>query len=227
MPKKILHLVLSLLLVFGTAPLAWSQSPPLSEHAMVSGPVSLEPAVEKNGVRVALRTSIQKKDELSVLVKISNFSDQPILVSPDAVEASTEEGFTMQLAGSSKTVSGGWGTNSTPSNSSWSKLAKVAAFIPFSDPYKIVSSTYALAQYAGKSAAAYSKAAANSDARRGLLHEVILQPGMATHGLIIYDASSLKAFNYSPTLHIKVTVGSEPFEFKFSSQTSSSSPSPN
>lgn len=217
MLKKILHLILSSLALLGTPALTWAQSPTLTEQALATGPTSLEPSVEKNGVRVALRTSIRKRDQLSVLVKISNLSEQPILVSPDAVEASTAEGFVIPTL-ASKTQTTHW-SNEPSSNSSWSKFEKVAAYIPFSDPYKLVSSTYALAKYAGKSIAAMPQTSASSPSQKGLLHEVILQPGMATHGLIIYDASSLKAFSYAPTLRIKVMVGEEPFEFKFSSQT--------
>lgn len=218
MLKKIQHLGLALLTSLGMSPSLWAQSsPPQAEAASFPGPVSLEPAVEKNGVRVALRTSIRKKDELTVFVKISNLSEQPILVSPDAIEASTEEGFIIQPIGSKKTVSENW--NPSSDNSSWKKISKVAAFIPFSDPYHILSSAKAIANYAEKKSATLSKLNSTPRKSRGLLKEVILQPGMATHGLIIYDASSLKAFDYAPTLHIKVIVGQEPFEFKFASET--------
>ena len=207
--------LLTLLLFFGVGALSWvqAQSPSLSEQSVRSSPVSLEPAIEKDGVRVALQTSLQKKDRLTVRVKISNLSENPVLVSPDAVEASTEEGFVIQPIGSKGSDTSKW-KDSDSKNDRWSKISKVAALIPFSDPYRIVSSTRAIANFAQKNLASPPKKKFD-----GLLHELILQPGMATHGIINYDASSLKAFDYAPTLHIKVTVGSEPFEFKFASET--------
>ncbi len=216
--KKIFHLIISTSVLVLNIPVAWAQTPLLSERRVTSGPVSLEPAIEKDGVRVALQTSIQKKDELMVLIKISNLSTQPILVSPDAVEASTAEGCVIKPAGTSGAAQGKW-DNSPAKKSSWAKFTDAAAFIPFSDPYHIISSTKAIAQYAEKNNIRFFKPAQKTN--RGFLREVILQPGMATHGLIIYDASSLRAFDYAPTLHIKVTVGEEPFEFQFSSRVAS------
>ncbi len=221
MIKKTLPLILApsiLWILFLTISTGRAQSPSLADPTLAVGPVSLEPAIEKEGVRVALRTSMQKRDELSVLVKISNLSEQPILVSPDAVEATTEEGFVMKLAGSELSPTSHWAKN-PEKKSSWDKLTQVAALIPFSDPYKIISTTSKIAKYASQTTSANSQTSMRSPAsRRGLLREVILQPGMATHGLIVYDASSLKAFDYAPTLRIKVMVGEEPFEFKFASQ---------
>ncbi len=214
--KKILAFILSGFVVMFPSPFAWTQtSIQTAEQRLVQGPTSLEPAIEKDGIRVALRTSIKKKNELTVLVKISNFSEQPVLVSPDAVEASTEEGFIMKLAGSSESKNlSAWPEASQKSNT-WSKWSEVAALVPFVDPYRIISSTKAIADYAGKNSSKFFKSAQKSS---GLLREVILQPGMATHGLIVYDASALKAFDYAPNLRIKVTVGNEPFEFKFASE---------
>ena len=218
MPSKLFTIVFAVTVpLISLASISYSQSVP-SESKPVLGPTSLEPAIEKDGVLVALRTVLQKKDQLSVLVKISNLSEKPILVSPDAVEATTEEGFVMKLAGSELPIAKSWQSN-PEKKSSWDKFTQVAALIPFSDPYRIISTTTKLAKYASQSATALSQPSFNTPtSRRGLLHEVILQPGMATHGLIIYDASMLKAFDYSPTLRIKVMVGEEPFEFKFASQ---------
>ena len=149
MQKKILPHILALTILSTTVPLGWTQSQSLSKQPPTAGPVSLEPAVEKEGVRVALRTSIQRKNELAVLVKISNLSEQPILVSPDAVEATTEEGFVMKLAGTDEPNSSHWG-NSPQKPTTWSRWSEVAALVPFADPYHIISSTKAIADFAKK-----------------------------------------------------------------------------
>ncbi len=169
----------------------------------------MEPAVEKNGVRVALRSSIQKRNQMQVLVKVSNFSEQPVLVSPDAVETTTEEGFVILPSN---------GIKASPSDAemAWSRISKAATLIPFADPYQIISKTQKVADFAKKSG--LWDQIQNSQKKKSFqLKEVILQPGMATHGLIVYDASSLNAFEYNPMLHIKVMINGEPFEFVFDS----------
>lgn len=182
-------------------PAVKAQSPVLNSY----GTVSIDPSVEKNDIRVTLQASIQKKNELSVLVKVSNFSAEPVFVSPDAVEMSTEEGFIILPS-----------NGVTPdSDSHWSKISKVAALIPFADPYQIISKTQKVADFAKKTG--LLEAFENKNTNRHQLREVILQPGMATHGLIIYNAASLNAFSYNPRLHIRVVVSSEPFEFVFNS----------
>lgn len=169
---------------------------------------SIEPMVEKNNIRVALRATIEKQNQMTVLVKVSNFSEQPVLVSPDAVEMSTQEGFIILPSN---------GIKSAPSSSSatWAKISKAAALIPFSDPYKLISRTQKTVEYAEKHGLFQS--GEQSKLNRYKLRDVLLPPGMATHGLIIYDSSSLNAFDYNPLLRIKVMVNHEPFEFIFDS----------
>lgn len=203
-----LTLGLVLLMLTGTLP-ASSQTPEMAVHAHSPGPISMEPAVEKNGVRVALRSNIQKRNQMQVLVRVSNFSNQPVLVSPDAVETTTEEGFVILPSN---------GLKAYPSDAevTWSRISKAATLIPFADPYQIISKTQKVADFAKKSG--LWEQIQNSQKKKSFhLKEVILQPGMATHGLIVYDASSLNAFEYNPMLHIKVMINGEPFEFVFDS----------
>lgn len=205
--KKITY-SLVLILLTGALPAA-SQTPEMAIHTKSPGPISMEPAVEKNGVRVALRSSIQKRNQMQVLVKVSNFSEQPVLVSPDAVETTTEEGFVILPSN---------GIKASPSDAemAWSRISKAATLIPFADPYQIISKTQKVADFAKKSG--LWDQIQNSQKKKSFqLKEVILQPGMATHGLIVYDASSLNAFEYNPMLHIKVMINGEPFEFVFDS----------
>ena len=183
-----------------------AQSPFSNQPSQAAGPISMEPTIEKNGVRVSLRSNIQKKNQMRVLIKVSNFSGQPILVSPDAIETTTEEGFVIRPSN---------GILVDSSESHWSKFSKAASLIPFADPYQIISKTQKVADFAKKSG--LWDHLQNGQKKTLQLKEVILQPGMATHGLIIYDASSLNAFSYNPMLRIKVNVGSEPFEFIFDS----------
>ncbi len=188
--------------------------------ATQQGPMSFEPNLERDHVQVSLKTSLNKQNEMTVVIKISNLSDRPVLVSPDAVEAATEEGFVISpISHNRKTHHSLHSENNT-----WSTISKAAALIPFSTPYRIVSSAKSLAQFTTKtwSAVNQNSAALNptlsTQAFQGSLREVILQPGMATHGSIIYDASFIKAYSQTPTIHIKVRVNDdEPFEFKFSS----------
>ena len=199
-----------LLLLTAVLP-ATSQTPERAMDAKPPGPFSLEPTVEKNGVRVALRSSIQKRNQMQVLVRVSNFSTQPVLVSPDAVETTTEEGFVILPSN---------GLQAIPSDAevTWSRISKAATLIPFADPYQIISKTQKVADFAKKSG--LWDQIQNSQKKKSFqLKEVILQPGMATHGLIVYDASSLNAFEYNPMLHIKVMINGEPFEFVFDSTT--------
>lgn len=208
--KKLNHrLSLIALLLLVISPLAFAQVSFSNSSLRDSGPISMEPTVEKNGVRVALRSSIQKKNQMQVLVKVSNFSEQPVLVSPDAVETTTEEGFVIL-------PSNGISPESSNAFQTWSKISKAASLIPFADPYRIISKTQKVADFAKKSG--LWEQIQNSQKKKNFhLKEVILQPGMATHGLIVYDASSLNAFEYNPMLHIKIMVNGEPFEFIFDS----------
>ncbi len=217
--SKTRYLIFFLFALSSAFSLCQAQSAPSSSPPVMTGPISREPAVEKDGVRVALQTSRPKKNLLKLRVKISNLSDRPVLVSPDAVETSAEGGFVLPTVAASGAAASTW-SNTPSTNNAWAAFSKVAALIPFSDPYKIISSTKSLAEYAEKKAGEYSRA--NQSDNRGLLRELILQPGMATHGFIVYDASSLRAFDYAPNLHIKVTVSGEPFEFQFASQPASS-----
>lgn len=202
-PKMIL--VLLALTWAGTTPFSFgwtSASPEITPH-------SIEPMIEKNDIRVALRATLEKKNQMMVLVKVSNFSSQSVLVSPNAVEMSTEEGFVILPSNGLKE------TNSEEYSAAWSKISKAASLIPFSDPYKLVSRTQKAAEYAQKNNLFQPKSDLKFERYR--LHDVILAPGTATHGLIVYDSSMLKAFDYSPKLRIKVTVNQNPFEFVFDS----------
>jgi len=206
--KRIGSIILGAGIFLGILSFAYAQNPISSSHKDV-GPISVEPAIEKNGVRVALRSSIQKRNQMQVLVRVSNFSNQPVLVSPDAVETTTEEGFVILPSN---------GIKAFPSDTelAWSRISKAATLIPFADPYQIFSKTQRVADFAKKSG--LWDQIQNSQKKKSFqLKEVILQPGMATHGLIVYDASSLNAFEYNPILHIKVMINGEPFEFVFDS----------
>ena len=173
------------------------------------GPISMEPAVEKNGVRVTLRSNIQRRNQMQVLVKVSNFSEQPVLVSPDAVETTTGEGFVILPSN---------GLKASPSDAAitWSRISRAATLIPFADPYQVISKSQKVADFAKKSGL-WDQIQNSQQKKTFQLKEVILQPGMATHGLIVYDASSLNAFEYNPMLHIKIMINGEPFEFVFDS----------
>ncbi len=175
------------------------------DEPQLQGPVSFEPSIEKDGIRVTLKTSLNTKNRMTVLVRVANFTDHPILVSPDAMEASTEEGFTIppsaEPAGSVETQPG----------KAWQTMDKLNALIPFDTPFKIVKTARGIKQFAEKAI----QNSENKDFRKKLLREVILPPGMATRGLVVYDTSILKAFEETPALHIKVKVGEEPFEFRF------------
>jgi len=205
--KKVL--VPSLLLFCLMASPARTQLSSAANTQRAPGPISMEPSVEKNGVRVALRSSIQKRNQMQVLVRVSNFSDQPVLVSPDAVETTTGEGFVIL-------PSNGVKASLSDTAITWSRISKAATLIPFADPYQVISKTQKVADFAKKSGL-WDQIQNSQQKKTFQLKEVILQPGMATHGLIVYDASSLNAFEYNPMLHIKVMINGEPFEFVFDS----------
>lgn len=189
-----------------------------SSSAKIPGPPSIEPMLEKDGVRVSLRTNVNSRNEMTVLVRISNFSQRPVLVTPDALEASTEDGFVIaQLDGNlpARTVWENSQNKKPVISDSFGKMKRATALIPFSSPYRIASTAHQLALFAEKTLAEKEKARI-AISNRGLLQEVILPPGMATHGFVIYDASFVKAYDRTPAVNIKVQVGDEPFEFRFS-----------
>ena len=106
-------------------------------------------------------------------------------------------------------------TNQSPFSraKAWDTATKITSLIPFSTPYQIVTSAQKMAAFTEKAFATTQKPQSGPN---GSLREVILQPGMGTHGSIIYDASFVKAYAEAPTIHIKVKAdGDEPFEFKF------------
>jgi|GEM_PF-3661717 len=226
MNRKIPYFILLFVVLAGNQSLLWADSaqassqapsswePPRIESqtpALRQGPTSLEPTIERDDVRVSLRTDINKKRQMTVLVKISNLSDHPVLVSPDAVEATTDGGFIIPTVNiNSQALE----KSSFSGAKGWDTATKITALIPFSTPYQIVTSAQKMAAFTEKTFATPQKPRLGP---HGSLREVILQPGMGTHGSIIYDASFMKAYSKAPTIHIKVKAdGDEPFEFVFS-----------